>query len=33
MGAHHARRKEGIAQIPYWIYSDAEIYAREGRAT
>ena len=29
MGARHVWPKEGIARIPYWVYSDPEIYARE----
>ena len=29
MGAHLAWPKEGISRIPYWLYSDPEIYARE----
>src|SRR6266478_9459588 len=29
MGARHVWPQEGISRIPYWIYSDPEIYARE----
>ena len=29
MGVRHVWPKEGITRIPYWIYSDPEIYARE----
>lgn len=29
VGAHKEWPKEGLARIPYWIYSDREIYARE----
>lgn len=29
VGAHQEWPKEGIARIPYWMYSDREIYARE----
>src|SRR5713226_3673085 len=29
MGARHVWPKEGIARVPYWVYSDPEIYARE----
>src|SRR5437016_9079377 len=29
MGARYVWPKEGIARIPYWVYSDPEIYARE----
>ena len=29
MGAHNEWPKEGIARIPYWIYSDPDVYARE----
>ena len=29
MGARRVWPKEGITRIPYWIYSDPEVYARE----
>jgi len=29
MGAQHAWPKQGVSRIPYWIYSDPELYARE----
>lgn len=29
MGARHQWPKEGISRIPYWVYTDPEIYARE----
>ena len=29
MGAPHVWPREGVSRIPYWIYSDPEIYARE----
>jgi len=29
MGARHVWPQEGISRIPYWIYSDPEIYAQE----
>jgi salicylate 5-hydroxylase large subunit len=29
MGAVHEWPKEGISRIPYWVYTDPEIYARE----
>jgi salicylate 5-hydroxylase large subunit len=29
MGARYQWPKEGISRIPYWVYTDPEIYARE----
>src|SRR5579859_813981 len=29
MGAHRRWPEEGVARIPYWIYSDPDVYARE----
>jgi salicylate 5-hydroxylase large subunit len=29
MGAGHQWPKEGVSRIPYWVYTDPEIYARE----
>ena len=29
MGSRHGWSEEGISRIPYWIYFDPEIYARE----
>ncbi len=29
MGANHDWPKEGIARIPFWVYSDPDVYARE----
>src|SRR3979490_1855106 len=29
MGARHVWPQEGLSRIPYWIYSDPEIYVRE----
>ncbi len=29
MNEHHSWPKEGLARVPYWIYTDPEIYARE----
>jgi salicylate 5-hydroxylase large subunit len=29
MGVRHQWPKEGVSRIPYWVYTDPEIYARE----